>query len=69
MGNVKIGKIFLLPLLGLVFAVLNIFLLFILRKNTLDKKFYRYLIISFTLFLEIILLISVLCLYLVNFNQ
>lgn len=63
------GKIFYLPVLGLIFLALNVFLLFVLRKNTRDKKYFRYLVMSFTLFLQIILFISILTLYLVNFNQ
>lgn len=62
-------NIFVIPAVGLIILVLNILLLFGLRKNFSDKRFNRQLILAFTLIANLFLLIATIILYIVNLNQ
>lgn len=62
-------NIFIIPSAGLIILFLNTLLLFGLRKNFIDKRFNRHLILAFTLIANLFLLIAAIILYIVNWNQ
>lgn len=59
-------KIYIIPLLGLLIALLN-FILFTVVSNYRDKNFISHLLFSSTIAVNIILLVSLLTIYIINF--
>jgi hypothetical protein len=60
------GRLYTLPLLGLLIGIFNIFLLFLLRRFTADKKFNRHFLLLVTILANFLVLVSVITLYLAN---
>lgn len=65
----SVNNIFIIPLAGLLVLFFNLFLLWVVKKNFLDKRFNRHLILAATLVANIFLLIGAVTLYYVNSNQ
>jgi hypothetical protein len=60
------GRLYTLPTLGIFICVFNIFLLFLLRRFTADKKFNRHFVLLATLLANLLILVSAITLFLAN---
>ncbi|MEA3398307.1 MAG: hypothetical protein U9R06_01025 [Patescibacteria group bacterium] len=60
-------KVYIIPLLGIIFIILNLLILFCIRKNK-DRIFIAHILLACALASNLILLVAITTVYLINFR-